>query len=287
MKSTFHFLCFFMIFLSAACWIVPVHAASESSLCTSYFTAYQSALDAYNTALEALQKAEVLYRKAIPGSFPIPSNLQHLAEEYDSDPDSFFETLKEGMSVHPNMPTRTSAFLNTWLDIIDMAAANQAKADTQASYDAAVATLEAAETALEDCQGVLVVTIYCERGADCQNPPRVQGNPKAHFVFECPDKISGFLGIKVDCPGTWWSCGGTNTCPRSSDHVKRTCQENAWYREPVTITSIRFIRNSYNIGLLFSDDFCDNTELNAKAREKQLGFHLRCATNTPLYLPIL
>ena len=91
MKSKFCFLCFVMIFLSAACWIVSVHAATESSPCTKYYTAYQNAVAAYNTALEAVQRAEILYRKAIPGSFPIPSNLKHLEEEYKSDPDAFFK----------------------------------------------------------------------------------------------------------------------------------------------------------------------------------------------------
>ena len=235
MKSPLCFLCFVMIFLSSACWIVSVHAASETSPCTSYDTAYKSAVDAYSIALEAVQKAEVLYRKAIPGSFPIPSNLKHLAEEYDSEPDAFFNKLKEGMAVHPNMPTRTSAFLNGWLDIMDMAAANQAKIDTQAAYDSAVTALAAAQKALQDCQGTPVVTIYCERGAKCKMIPGVQGNPKAHYVFECPDEINWILGINIDCPGTWWGCDGVNKCPRSSDHVNRTCKENSWHSRKIRL----------------------------------------------------
>ena len=95
MKSTFRFLYFVIIFLFAACWIVSVHAASESSSCTSYYTAYQSAIEIYNAALEAAQRAEVAYLEAIPGSYPIPSNLQHLQEEYESDPEGFIKKWKE------------------------------------------------------------------------------------------------------------------------------------------------------------------------------------------------
>lgn len=180
MKSKFYFLYFFMIFLSAVCLIVSGHAATESSPCTSYYTAYQNAVVAYNTALEAVQKAEILYRKAIPGSFPIPSNLKHLEKEYNSDPDAFLKKVKEGVYTHPNIPknlSRTQAFLDGWLDVMDMASAQTAKSDAQAAYDAATATLEVAETALEACQGMTVVTIYCERGVSCQSPPG-SGQPK-------------------------------------------------------------------------------------------------------------
>lgn len=277
-RTTFSLLCLFLMMLLP----FAVHADP----CATYQSDYDSKDTAYRTAMDNLLRANVAVLKATPYA-PVSPDLSDLEEEYDSDTPGFLRSLKSAMDVHPNMPTRTGAFINEILNIINMGNIRAARSAAVVAVGAAKAAREAARRALEACKGSPVQIVWCERGSDCQTPPGVEGIPRGHFVFECPDKISGFLGIKVDCPGTWWSCGGMNTCPRSSDHVKRTCQENAWYREPVTITSIRFIRNSYNIGLLFSDDFCDNTELNAKAREKQLGFHLRCATNTPLYLPIL
>ena len=222
MKATLSFLCFLMIFLSSACWIVSVPAAPESSSCADYLTAYLSAVDAYNTALEAAQRAEIAYLEAIPGSYPIPSNLKHLVDEYDSDPEAFIKKWKEGVSVHQKIPGVLSGLLealNTVGSLSDTDALKRARTEAKTAYDSAVTALNAAKKALEDCQGVTVVTIYCERGASCQSPPGVQRNPKAHQVFDCPDKISGLLGVRVDCPGTWWSCDGVNKCPRSEDHV--------------------------------------------------------------------
>ena len=97
MKSPLCFLCFAMIFLSSACWIVSVHAASKTSPCTSYYTAYQSVVDAYNTALEKMQRIQVAIAKVLPGQ-SVPDELKHLEDEYDSDPTGFYKTL-EGMGV--------------------------------------------------------------------------------------------------------------------------------------------------------------------------------------------
>ncbi len=185
MKSKLRFLCFVMIFLFAACWIGSVYAATESSPCTSYFTAYLSAFDAYNAALLASQKAEILYLAALPGSYPIPSNLQHLADEYKKDPESFIKKWKEGVSVHRNIPGPLSALLevlNAVGSLRDTAALIKARKDTKAAYNTAVTTLAAAKKALEACQGVTIVTIWCERGADCQTQPGVPENPiKTHL----------------------------------------------------------------------------------------------------------
>ena len=209
MKSKLRFLCFVMIFLFAACWIGSVYAATETSPCTSYYTAYQSAVDVYYTALLAVQRAEVAYREALPGSYPIPSNLKHLVKEYKSDPEGFLKKWKEGVSVHRNIPGPLSGILevlNAIGSLSDTAALIKAKKDTNTAYDAAKAAFDAAKKAFEDCTGQTVVTIWCERGADCQTPPGVPGNPKAHYNFKCPNYIR--VGAKLPrlakaCPGTW------------------------------------------------------------------------------------
>ena len=82
----------------------------------------------------------------------------------------------------------------------------QAVIDAAAAYDTAVTALETNKKALENCTGVTVVTIWCERGADCKNPPGVQGNSKAHYNGKCPNYIR--VGAKLPllakaCPGTW------------------------------------------------------------------------------------
>ena len=65
------------------------------------------------------------------------------------------------------------------------------------------------------------MTIWCERGAACQlvSEGSSSTNPKAHYVFDCPDDVEGAFNLNVDCPGEWWKCDGKNVCPRSSDHV--------------------------------------------------------------------
>ena len=207
-KTTFRLLCLTqMVLLSIS--MLDVHAASESSSCTDYYSAYQSAVDAYNTTNETLQSVNVVVAKKT--GVNVPDEWKHLEDEYDSDPNGFYKTL-EGMGVA--LPGSVSGPLS----LAQFAELRGAKTDATTAYDSAVEALEAAEKALADCQGVTIVTIWCERGASCQTPPGEQGRPKAHYVFDCPDQIKGSLGIKADCPGTWWSCDGVNHCPRSADH---------------------------------------------------------------------
>ena len=63
--------------------------------------------------------------------------------------------------------------------------------------------------------------IWCERGAACQlaSDGSSNTNPKAHYVYDCPDQVEGVLNINMDCPGQWWRCDGKNVCPRSPDHT--------------------------------------------------------------------
>ena len=176
-KRTFIFFCFLMIFLSSVCWIVSVHAASESSSCTDYYSAYESAVVAYNTALETLQSVQVAVSKATPYS-SVPAELKHLEDEYDSDPNGFYKTL-EGMGV------ALPGYVSGPLSATQLVELRNALSEEQTTYDSAVTAEATAKKALEDCQGVTVVTIWCERGASCQTPPGEQGRPKAHYVFDC------------------------------------------------------------------------------------------------------
>ena len=75
MKATLSFLCFLMIFLSSACWIVSVPAAPESSSCADYLTAYLSAVDALESARETRDGVRVAVLKATPYS-SVPDELK-------------------------------------------------------------------------------------------------------------------------------------------------------------------------------------------------------------------
>ena len=64
-KATFSLLCFtWMILLSVG--MLDVHAASESFSCADYYGAYQSAVDAHNTAREAYHRVQLAISKKIP-----------------------------------------------------------------------------------------------------------------------------------------------------------------------------------------------------------------------------
>lgn len=181
-KSTFRFLCFVMIFFSLACWIVSAHAASESSPCTSYLSAYLSAVEALESARETRDAVRVAVIKATPYA-SVPTELQDLEDEYDSDPDGFYKTL-EGMGV--GLPGYVSGPISEMqrLEI------RKALSDAEAAYNAASTAYDSAKKSLEDCTGVNIVTIWCERGANCQNPPGVQGRPKAHYISAVSSSIA-------------------------------------------------------------------------------------------------
>ena len=188
-KTNFGVLCLVLVLLSIG--LLDVHAAS----CTSYYSDYYSKVDAFNSAMNKLQRINVAVIKATPYA-SVPNEWKHLEDEYDSDPTGFYKTL-EGMGV------ALPGYVSGPLSAIQLVELRKAKTKADAAYISAEAAQKAAEKALEDCTGMSVDTIWCERGADCQMIPGVQGLPKAHFVFDCPDKISGLLGIKRDCPGTW------------------------------------------------------------------------------------
>ncbi len=120
---------------------------------------------------------------------------------------------------------KLSVFLEILNSLGELSSADELKKAVIAAddaYDAAKASHDAAKKALEDCQGITVVTIWCERGADCQTPPGVVSNPKLHYNSKCPNYIR--VGAKLPllakaCPGTWWSCEGAGQCLKRWDHL--------------------------------------------------------------------
>ena len=188
----------------------------------------------HNSKREAYHRVQVAVLKATPYA-SVPPEWKHLENEYNSDPDGFYKTV-EGMGV--GMP----GWVSGSLALLQLPELRQALSEAKTACYGAVSAYNDAKKKFEQCQGMTVETIWCERGANCQSPPGVQGRPKAHYVFDCPDEIDGILGINIDCPETWWSCDGTNTCPRSSDHVEKTCDENSWHRATVRISGQDYIR---------------------------------------------
>ena len=208
-KATFRLLCLmWMILLSVG--VFHVHADS----CTSYLSDYLSKVDAHSRALKARDYVRVAVIKGTPYS-SVPPELKHLEDEYDSDPSGFYKTV-EGMGV--SLP----GYVSGPLSLMQMAELRGALSDAETAYNTAVTELDTATNALEKCQGMSVMTIWCERGANCQDPPGVQDNPKAHFNFKCPNYIR--VGAKLPllakaCPGTWWSCEGVGQCSERWSHL--------------------------------------------------------------------
>ena len=240
MKIRTFFVDVFRFVLLCLVLMILIPLAVHADPCATYQSDYDSKDTAYRAAMDNLLRANVAVEKNTPyGS--VPSTYKDLEKEYEKNPGGFLKTLKQGLDVHPNMPTKTGAFIDTALNFINVANIRKARSDAVIALGVAKAAREAAKKALENCKGSPVQIVWCERGASCQTPPGVQGLPRKHYVSDCPDKISGLFGIKRDCPGTWWSCDGTNICPRSSDHVNRTCEEKAWHREPIRIQGEDYI----------------------------------------------
>ena len=193
LKTTFIFLCLLLILLSIG------HLDVNANSCASYLSDYLSKVSAYNAALETLQRLSVAVAKKTPGQ-NIPAEYSDLEDEYDSNPTSFFENLKTAVSVHPGTPSNLSGFINGLAQTSQLLQLIQAYTAAQTNYDTAVTAITNAKTALENCTGMTVVTIWCELGADCQNPPGVQGNPRAHKIYDCEEKFYFALGsfLKVE-----------------------------------------------------------------------------------------
>ena len=203
-KTTFSLVCLtWMILLSVG--LLNVHANPS---CTSYYSTYVSKVEVHNSKREAYHRVQVAIAKKIP-PFIAPLELKHLEDEYDSDPNGFYKTV-EAMGV--GLP----GYISGPISGTQLLELNQALSEAKTAYYGAVSAYEAAKKELEECQGMTVVTIWCERGTDCNNPPGDQFNPKAHFNFKCPNYIR--VGAKLPrlaqaCPGTWWSCEGIGQCP--------------------------------------------------------------------------
>ena len=91
MKSTVSFLCFLMILFSSAHFMDGHAAETDTSSCTDYLTSYLSAVEAFNSANETLQRVNVAVAKAT--GINVPPEYTHLEDEYDSEVQSKNVTL--------------------------------------------------------------------------------------------------------------------------------------------------------------------------------------------------
>ncbi|MDE0015016.1 MAG: hypothetical protein OXU51_02430 [Candidatus Poribacteria bacterium] len=202
--------------------LVYVRAADQnSSSCASYLKDYFEKQTQYDSAVGIMQNAQVSVIKATPYA-SVPPELKDVADSYDSNPSAFMDSLKDGLSTHPNVPSNILGLLSGLSQASSLWDRRQVLSAAQSAYDSASTALSAAEKALANCTGQSIVTIYCERGAKCQMTPGVSGNPKAHYNGKCPDYIR--VGAKLPllakaCPGKWWSCEGVGQCPNRWSHL--------------------------------------------------------------------
>ena len=209
-KTTFSLVCLtWMILLSVG--LLNVYANSS---CTNYYSTYLAKVEVHNSKREAYHRVQVAVIKATPYA-SVPPEWKHLENEYNSDPDGFYKTV-EGMGV------RMPGWVSGSLALLQLPELRQALSEAKTAYYGAVSAYEDAKKKLEQCQGMTVVMIWCERGADCNNPPGDQFNPKAHFNSKCPNYLR--VGAKLPllaqaCPGTWWSCEGVGQCPERWSHL--------------------------------------------------------------------
>ena len=142
---------------------------------------YVAKVEVHNSKREAYHRVQVAVEKKQPPFIASPE-LKHLEDEYNSDPTGFYKTI-EGMGV--GMP----GYISGPLSLVELADLRGSLSDAKTAYYGAVSAYNDAKKKLEQCQGMSVVTIWCERGADCNNPPGDQFNPKAHFNFKCPNHL--------------------------------------------------------------------------------------------------
>ena len=92
-KTTFSLVCLtWMILLSVG--LLNVHANSS---CTGAYSIYMAKVEVHNSKREATHRVRVAVIKGTPYRI-VPSELKHLENEYNSDPDGFYKTI-EGMGV--------------------------------------------------------------------------------------------------------------------------------------------------------------------------------------------
>ena len=199
---------------SLMCILVHVRAADQnSSNCESLLMDYLEKTDAFLNARETLERAHVVRAKAVDQD--IPPNYKELEDEYDSNNNDSFQNLIDGLG--SQLPAVISSIhdFNNFFNIVELLLA------AQTAYDSALAAQNAAEIAFANCQGQQIVTIWCERGNNCKLPPGMQGNSRAHKIYDCPNKVMTrkLIKIKINCDGEWWICDGVNRCPRSLEHV--------------------------------------------------------------------
>ena len=158
-KTTFSLLCLVMLLLSVG--VLDIHAIS----CTSYYSTYVNKVELHNSARETYHHMQLAVAKKTP-PFIAPPELAHLEDEYNSDPTGFYLTIQ-------TMGVAIPGYVSGTLSLQQSAELRGALSDAEAAYNRAVTAYNEAKKALEDCQGTTIVTIWCERGADCQEPPEL------------------------------------------------------------------------------------------------------------------
>ena len=94
-------------------------------------------------------------------------------------------------------------------------------------------------------------TVYCRRGAGCQNPPGVEGNREAHLI-KCPERTYKqgawswlLIKIKEACRGEKWSCHSeADNCTRKHLHIKTTPESS----ESGSVINGVFVPAGYSVG---------------------------------------
>ncbi len=152
MKIRTFFVDVFRFVLLCLVLMILIPLAVHADPCATYQSDYDSKDTAYRAAMDNLLRANVAVEKNTPyGS--VPSTYKDLEKEYEKNPGGFLKTLKQGLDVHPNMPTKTGAFIDTALNFINVANIRKARSDAVIALGVAKAAREAAKKALENCKG--------------------------------------------------------------------------------------------------------------------------------------
>ena len=126
LRTFFSLLCLtWMVLLSIG--LLDVHAEP----CASYLSDYLTKLSAYNAA-DTFLRMQVAVAAATDQLDP-----SALQEKYDSDPDAFFQNLKDCVSTHPGISPTLGAIVNTLSQLSSLVTLRQALSEAEAAYDSA------------------------------------------------------------------------------------------------------------------------------------------------------
>lgn len=162
LKTAFCFLC--STVLIAFCFGL---SNSYSDDCTSYLKDYLNKFSDFESARDLLLRSKVATAILSPmGS--VPPEWKHLEQEYKTSPDAFVNKLIEGLSI------KLPSGFTSWAQVVIQVKAVSAEIAAVNAYDVALVAYSTGKKNLEKCQGMSILTIWCERGADCKTPPGVR-----------------------------------------------------------------------------------------------------------------